>query len=224
MTLDDLPFTAFDLAVIGVVALSAVFALIRGATREVLAVVAWVGAFAVAYYGFADVRAMLARTVESELVADGLTLAVVFLLPLIAFKVATVALARRVRGSGLGSFDRIAGAVFGVARGLLIVCLAYLGLSLLLEPADHPRWVRDARTLPYVRDGVTLLRGLVPDDRGAAAMREALNRARDLRGAAAGQGRERPAAGAGAGDGFGYAPPDADAKDRLVRPRLGSDG
>jgi membrane protein required for colicin V production len=224
MTLDDLPFTAFDLAVIGVVALSAALALVRGATREVLAVVAWVGAFAVAYYGFADVRAVLARTVESDLVADGLTLAVVFLLPLIALKVATVALARRVRGSGLGPFDRIAGAVFGVARGLLIVCLAYLGLSLLIEPGDHPRWVRDARTLPYVRDGVTLLRGLVPDDlgdRGPAATREALNRARDLGGTAA--GRVEPPA-AREGDGFGYAPPDADAMDRLVRSRLGNDG
>ncbi|HET6519224.1 MAG TPA: CvpA family protein [Geminicoccaceae bacterium] len=233
MTLDDLPFTAFDLAVLGVVALSTVLALVRGAAREVLAVVAWVGAFAVAYYGFAEVRAVLARTVEGDLVADGLTLAVVFLIPLVVFKIVTVALARRVQGGVLGSFDRLAGAAFGVARGVLIVCLAYLGLSLVIDPDDHPRWVRDSHTLPYVRDGVTLLRGLVPEDlgeRGSEATREALNRAaRDLpQGGAAGDAARRLLGPGGdaarEGDGFGYAPPDADAMDRLIRGRLPGDG
>ena len=41
-----------DLAVIGIVALSAIFAFARGFVREALSIVAWVGAAAVTLYGF----------------------------------------------------------------------------------------------------------------------------------------------------------------------------
>ena len=41
-----------DLAVIGIVALSAIFAFARGFVREALSIIAWVGAAAITLYGF----------------------------------------------------------------------------------------------------------------------------------------------------------------------------
>jgi membrane protein required for colicin V production len=43
-----MPFSVLDLAVLGIVVISALLAAVRGATREVLAIVAWVAAAAVA--------------------------------------------------------------------------------------------------------------------------------------------------------------------------------
>ena len=44
-----MPFTVLDLVVLGIVAVSALLAAVRGVTREVLAIVAWVAAAAVAW-------------------------------------------------------------------------------------------------------------------------------------------------------------------------------
>ena len=45
-----MPFSILDLVVLGVVVISALLAAVRGFTREVLAIVAWVAAAAVAWY------------------------------------------------------------------------------------------------------------------------------------------------------------------------------
>lgn len=158
----DLPLTLFDLGVLGVVVLSALLALVRGATREALTVAAWLGAFAVAWYGFAGASAFARQTIEEGWLADVAALAVVFLIPLILFKAVSAVLAERVRGSRLGPLDRWVGAGFGVARGVVLVCLAYLGLSMVITPDRHPAWVQDAASLPYVQRGAELLQRLVP--------------------------------------------------------------
>jgi membrane protein required for colicin V production len=161
--MDQLGITTFDIGVIVVVLLSTLFAFARGLIRELIAVVSWVGAAVVAWYAFEPARPYMQDVVGEGLVADGLTVAVVFLVPLIALKVVGAAFARAVALVGLGGVDRLLGGVFGVARGALIVCLAYVGIDLLMAPDDRPDWLRNARTLPYVQDGVVRLRELVPD-------------------------------------------------------------
>ena len=44
-----MPFSVLDLVVLGIVVLSALLAAVRGATREVLAIIAWVAAAAIAW-------------------------------------------------------------------------------------------------------------------------------------------------------------------------------
>ena len=45
-------FTLFDVAVVAVILLSTLLAFVRGAIREMLTIVAWLGAIALAWYGF----------------------------------------------------------------------------------------------------------------------------------------------------------------------------
>jgi membrane protein required for colicin V production len=70
-----------------------------------------------------------------------------------------------------GTVDRIAGVVFGLARGALLVCAFYLGLTMLIEPDRHPGWIQEATVLPYVRDGAHLIADLLP--KGVEEGREA---------------------------------------------------
>jgi membrane protein required for colicin V production len=91
---------------------------------------------------------------------------------LIAFKVAAAAVADHIPGGMLGTIDRVVGLAFGAARGAVVVCVAYLGLVVLIAPEDQPEWVKDALILPYVKDGAALLTRLIPADlaeRGAMA-------------------------------------------------------
>jgi len=159
-----LPLTAFDVAVLLVVGLSVLVSLMRGATRETLAIAAWVGAGAVAWYGFGDLRELARKTIETPWLADIAAFCVAFIVPLIAFKLVAAMLADRLPGGRVAVVDRIAGAAFGAARGAVIVCAVYLGLSMVLAPDEQPAWIRQALVLPYVRDGAGLMRRFLPED------------------------------------------------------------
>jgi membrane protein required for colicin V production len=111
---------------------------------------------------------------ETEWLADATALCVVFIVPLIAFKVAAALLTDHMPGGHVETVDRIIGAVFGAARGALVVCLAYLGLTILVAPEDHPDWIKNAIVLPYVEDGAAVLNRLMPEDVAARGLGAAL--------------------------------------------------
>ena len=169
----NLPLTAFDVAVVLVIALSVLISLMRGATRETLTILSWVGAGVVAWYGFGYVRELARQTIETDWLADVAAFCVVFVAPLVGFKIVTAMLADRVPGGSFGLIDRTAGLAFGAARGAVIVSAAYLGLTTVIAPQEQPAWVKDAVVLPYVEDGAAMLRRLMPRDlavlSGAAA-------------------------------------------------------
>jgi membrane protein required for colicin V production len=170
----DIALTAFDVAVLLVVGLSVLVAYLRGAIRELLTLATWLGAGVVAFYGFPYARELARRTMETEWLADAVALCVAFVVPLIGFKVAAAVLADHIPGGQVETVDRIAGAVFGFARGALVVCLAYLGLTILVAPEDHPDWIRNAIVLPYVEDGAALLNRLMPANVAARGLGAAI--------------------------------------------------
>jgi membrane protein required for colicin V production len=179
-----LPLTAFDVAVLIVIALSVLISLMRGVTREALSLACWLGASAVAWYGFGYARELARQTIETDWLADAAALGVVFVVPLVAFKLVAAMLAERLPGGGFGVLDRTLGIAFGAARGALIVCAVYLGLSFTLAPEEQPEWMRNALVLPYVREGAELIQRYVPETfaestRGAA---EAARRQSELLG------------------------------------------
>jgi membrane protein required for colicin V production len=162
--LPHLPLTAFDIAVLVVVGLSVLVSMMRGAAREALAIACWLGAGAVAWYGFGYVRELAGKTIQTAWLADIAAFCVVFIVPLIGFKLVAAVLADRLSGGRLGVVDRLAGAAFGAARGAVIVCAVYLGLSMAIAPDEQPAWITQARVLPYVQEGAGLLRRFVPED------------------------------------------------------------
>ena len=168
----EFPLTTFDLAALAVIGLSVLVGFMRGVIRETLTIVIWLGAAVVAFYTFPFARELARRTIETEWMADAAALCVVFLVPLIAIKVVAAAAVNHIPEGALGTIDRFAGAAFGAARGAVLVSAAYLGLTILVAPEDHPEGVKHALILPYVKDGAVLLSRLMPENfvvRGLAA-------------------------------------------------------
>src|SRR5215469_15481642 len=97
---------ALDLAIIGVVALSGIFAFARGFVREALSIAAWVGAAAITLYGFNSVYAIVVRFVTTPLLADLVAGAGLFVISLIILTILTGYLARFVQSSALSPIDR----------------------------------------------------------------------------------------------------------------------
>ena len=158
------PLTAFDLAALAVIGLSVLIGFLRGVVKETLTIATWLGAGVIAFFAFPYARELARRTIETPWMADAAALCVVFVVPLIALKVAAEVVADHIPGGTLGSVDRLTGAAFGAARGALVVSVAYLGLAVLVAPEEHPTWVKEALILPYVKDGAALLTRLMPGD------------------------------------------------------------
>ena len=176
---------SFDLAVLGVIVLSAVFAFARGFVREALSIVAWVGAALVSLYGFNDVYGIVVRFVTTPLLADLAAGAGLFVISLIVLTILTGYLARFVHSSALSPIDRTLGLIFGLVRGAFLVSLAYLMLDISLPQNDRPGWIKQAKSEPFLAQGADLLRTALPEQlqlKNAAAVddaQRALERAKD---------------------------------------------
>jgi membrane protein required for colicin V production len=88
----------------------------------------------------------------------------IFLLTFIPLAILSGRLSAKVKSSMAGSVDRLLGLVFGVARGLAIVGLAYIAFSALVPLKDHPQTLTKARLFPLVRTTSEVLRSLAPAD------------------------------------------------------------
>jgi membrane protein required for colicin V production len=141
--------TWVDAAVLGVVLLSGLFAFLRGFVREVLGVGAWVGAAVIAVWAAPHVRPFFARWLGGHPGMDILAAyAAVFLVSVAVLLLLSHNFSRFVRGSALGGLDRSLGLLFGLARGVAIVALAYIiGGWLAGDPQQWPSPVRDALAL-----------------------------------------------------------------------------
>ncbi len=154
--------TWVDGAAIGIVVISALFSLVRGFVREVLGIGAWVGAALGALSGYHYVQPYVASVVSAKNFVVPVSAAIVFIVVLIILSIVSAWIGGLIRESALSGLDRSLGIVFGVLRGFVIVCLAYVLLSLFLVPQEWPAPVTNARFLPQAHAGAQMLVSLLP--------------------------------------------------------------
>jgi len=155
--------TIFDYAVIGAILLSGFFAYARGFVREALSIAAWINASFFALYTFPYVVPLFEKVLPRGAIANGAAATVVFILALMALHMLSRRLARSVKDSALSPVDRTFGLIFGLARGMIFVCLGYIGLAWTLPAGkDRPHWFAEARSMPFLEAGAAKLSGFVP--------------------------------------------------------------
>jgi membrane protein required for colicin V production len=158
--LSDYPYLA-DIIVVAIIGLSALFGFVRGFLREVLSIAAWIVAGLAAWFGLPFLRPFARQYISHELIADVATGVAIFLVVLVVASVISHMITRSVRESSLGALDRSLGILFGIARGAVIVSVALLISNSFYPPDNRPQWLKDARTLPAVEVGATIVDGIV---------------------------------------------------------------
>jgi membrane protein required for colicin V production len=161
-TMNSLALTSADFVVIGVLAVSALFAFSRGFVREVISITTWVGAGLAALYGFTKLRSYAHRLVGPDWLADIGVAISLFLIAFVAITLITRPLVARIENSDLRGLDRVLGLLFGLVRGTILIGIAFLMASWLIPTDDMPVWVKHARTLPYVERSAAILRAIAP--------------------------------------------------------------
>jgi membrane protein required for colicin V production len=154
--------TAFDYAVLGVVALSAVLGVWRGVIGELLALAAWVVAFFVARAGGDEVAQSLAGWITQPVMRLLAAYAAIVVVVLLVFAIGRKVLSMLVRAAGLGILDRMLGASFGVLRGMLVVVLAVMLAGMTSLPAAA--WWREAVLAPPLETAVIAAKPWLPQE------------------------------------------------------------
>ncbi|KAA0698206.1 CvpA family protein [Neorhizobium sp. P12A] len=158
-----MPITIFDGIVIGVVLFSAVLAMVRGFSREILSIVSWGGSAAAAYYLYPLLVPYAKRYTDDERIAIVGSAAVVFLIALIVISFITMRIADFIIDSRIGALDRTLGFLFGAARGLLLLVVAVAFWNWLVDPAHRPAWVNNAKSKPFLDSMVVKLESALPE-------------------------------------------------------------
>ncbi len=131
--------TVFDYAVLLIIGLSVMLSIIRGAVREVLSLAAWVLAFWAAQTFTVEFAALLPETLSNPSLRLMTGFALVFLTVLVVMSLVAILCSKLVKASGLSVADRSLGAVFGLARGFLMVLILVL-LGGLTSLPKQPTW------------------------------------------------------------------------------------
>lgn len=136
-------FTIVDGVVGVIILLSAILAYSRGLVREAMAILGWVAAAVVAFL-FADQVQPLVKEIPviGDFLADSCELAVIasfaaiFTVALVVVSLFTPLFSSIIKRSALGGLDQALGFLFGVARGILLVAVAFFVYQTVISAQD----------------------------------------------------------------------------------------
>ena len=162
-SLGDRQFMASaDLAILGIIGLSAVLSLFRGFVREAIALTGWIAGFWVAFNYMHVGGAWFARWVDAPFLQLSLGFVVLLGAVLVVAGVTGRLTGKLVNVTGLGGTDRVLGMVFGAGRGAVIVAgLVLLAgfTDVMLEP-----WWQESSLIPRFEALSTEVVRILPDD------------------------------------------------------------
>ncbi|MCA0870238.1 CvpA family protein [Seohaeicola saemankumensis] len=125
-------FTIIDGVVALIIILSALLAYSRGIVREAMAIVGWIAAAVLAYIFAPQIEPLIKEVpILGDFIADSCELSIiaafaaVFAVALIVVSFFTPLFSSLVQRSALGGIDQGLGFFFGVARGILLVAIAF---------------------------------------------------------------------------------------------------
>jgi membrane protein required for colicin V production len=159
-----MPITILDIVLLAVMLISGLLAMVRGFMREILSIAAWGAAALVTLYAFSKLLPTAKTYFNNDTVASVVVVAGVFVGTLIVVSIVTVRISDMILDSRIGALDRTLGFLFGLARGLLIVVVAYLFFVWLVPDKQRPDWVTNAKSRTMLDSTGEWLKALLPDD------------------------------------------------------------
>lgn len=131
--------TWLDYAIVAVLVISLVWSAMRGVVREIISLGGWIIAFLAANLFAGPLAVYLPDMIAGETLRVLAAFILIFLVALMFSALVGLVMSRMIHAVGLGATDKALGALFGVARGLLVVLVAALLAGLTSAPVQ-PWW------------------------------------------------------------------------------------
>jgi membrane protein required for colicin V production len=159
-----MPITLLDIVLIAVMLVSELLAMVRGFMREVLSITAWVLAAVATLYSYAKLLPWAKQYFNNDIVAAVAVVGGVFLGTLLIVSILTIRISDMVLDSRVGALDRTLGFLFGLARGLVIVVVAFQFFTWLVPDRSQPEWVKGAKSRVVLAGTGQWLMSMLPED------------------------------------------------------------
>lgn len=149
-----------DIAILGVLLLSAIFSFFRGFVRELLSLLTLALAIWVVVTFFGKFAVLLQPYIESEPLRMVAAVATLFLATLLLGAAVNALVGRLVKKSGLGPTNRVLGLFFGLLRGSFIVLVFVLLAG--ATPFPQSSWWNESLVLDYFQSAAVWCKNYLP--------------------------------------------------------------
>ena len=153
--------TWLDYGIIAVLALSMVWSALRGVVREIVSLGGWIIAFLAANLFAGPLAARLPQAIAGDTLRTLAAFLAIFIAALICSALVGMLMSRLVSAVGLGPLDKALGALFGIARGLLLVLVAVLAAG--LTSAPQQAWWKESMSGEPLKRAALALKPWLPD-------------------------------------------------------------
>jgi membrane protein required for colicin V production len=153
--------TWLDYAVIGVLLVSMLWSALRGVVREIISLGGWIIAFLAANLFAGPLSTHLPQAIPGETLRTLAAFLAIFIFALICTALVGLLMSKLVNAVGLGPIDKVLGALFGIARGSLLVLVAVLVAG--LTSAPRQAWWKESVTGPHLTQVALALKPWLPD-------------------------------------------------------------
>lgn len=156
--------TQFDFIAGPLLIVSALIGFSRGATKELMTVLAFLGAALLAVLALRFTAPLARKLIDPDWAGVGLALLFVFGLTYIALRLLGAGMTRRVHETqAMGILDRGVGAGFGLIRALVLLGAFNLLFQMASPPDTAPKWVTGALTYPVTDASGRILKAFAPE-------------------------------------------------------------
>jgi membrane protein required for colicin V production len=153
-----------DVLLILILVASVVTSFRKGLSREVIGLVSVVAALILAAWMYGSAGALVAPYVSSPSLAHFIGFALVFVGVMAVGGLVSFAVGRFLRVTGLSFFDHVLGAVFGLARGIVIGVALLMAMMAFSPSGAPPSSVIHSRVAPYVAGGAQVISTMAPHE------------------------------------------------------------
>ena len=152
-----------DVVFLVIVGVSALVAIARGVTKELLSITGWILAAVSVYYLLPVVDPIMQKYIASEVLSNLVSGMVILILFWIFWVVAVDKISTQIRFSKLSSLDRILGFIFGIFRGVIIVILLQIMISSLIPEESQKGVFAESRYFKLAGDAAGPIKSLIPE-------------------------------------------------------------
>lgn len=164
----------FDYIIFSIIALSSLFAFLKGFVRTFLSFIGWIFTSIAAYFLFPYLKPPLTQYIKTPLFIDLAAGIISYILSLIVVSLINYQLNKLTKNLQGGLLDRSMGFTFGIIRGCLIACIIFWSISIssimFLDKdnrEDHkkfPSWVVNSKSYNVAKLSTKIVDNLLPEN------------------------------------------------------------
>ena len=138
--------TQVDNLILAVIAISSAFGVRRGFIKEIMSLLSWIAALLVSRVYSVSLASILENLIDNPSVRYVIAFSVLFVIIIMLGTLLNHFLSKLLVVTGLKIIDRLLGAVFGVARGTVIVLVFLFVLNVFVSESE---WWQQSTLIPY---------------------------------------------------------------------------